>query len=320
VFPRKTLIALWLLGQSAISIAESLPVNDLNPFLSGYDLPTVMPASLNPARLDIMEINYSVSNISLDQQTGIEHAIADAELHRWQMNYTHSINQYWSLRMELPYQSISGGSLDSFIEHFHRSFNLPNGNRQSWPRDRLLMDYSRNASNVFHLDDAQSGLGDVALRVGWNFDASIAHSTSLWFGLKLPTGNAAHLTGSGSVDASVALSAEQTTSENWIVFEQASLSLLGHGSPLSDEQKHIVWSGAAGADWKFITKMEVIAQLQLHTAIFDSQLKILGTATQFSIGPRYHGLKWQASLSIAEDIVPDTAPDVQFQFDLLHRF
>jgi hypothetical protein len=297
--------------------AAGLPINDLNPLLSGYDLPALMPSSYESTQS--LEVNFNLSNISLDQQSASEHAIADAELRRWQINYNRTINKQWSLRAELPYQNISGGSLDGFIEHFHSTFNLPGGNRKEWPRDRLLVDYSHNATH-YHLDSAQSGLGDIALRAGWLFDNNQSHSTSLWFGLKLPTGNADHLIGSGSVDANVTLAATQIINDDLQVFEQASVSLLGTGSRMKHEQKHVVGSGVAGASWALTSKLDVLTQLQMHTAVFESQLKMLGTSTQFSIGPRYHTKSWQASLSITEDIVPDSAPDVQFQFDLSHRF
>jgi len=310
--------AILFLCTGTYTFADGLPISDLNPLLSGYELPALL-SSEDPYSKQAIEVSYNVSNTSLDQQTASEHVIVDAELHKWQLSYARPLTKNWNIIVELPYRSVSGGSLDSFIEHFHNTFNLPDGNRKEWPRDRLLVDYSQDNSH-YHLDNAQSGLGDVALRAGWHFDASSSHTTSLWFALKLPTGNATHLTGSGSVDASITLAAQQVINDDLHAFEQASMSLLGNGSRMSAEQKNTVWSGALGASWALNTRFDAVTQIQTHSAVFDSQLKILGTATQFSIGPRYHTRDWQASLAITEDIVPDSAPDVQFQFDLSYRF
>jgi len=299
------------------TFAAGLPINDLNPLLSGYDVPALMPNSYENRQS--LQINFNLSNISLDQQVGTEYAIADAELRKWQVIYNKPVSKQWTVRAELPYQSINGGSLDSFIEHFHSAFNLPDGNRSELPRNRLLVSYSHNSS-YYQMASAQSGIGDIALRSGWHFDATSSHTTTLWFGLKLPTGSANHLLGSGSVDTDVTLTATQIINDDLHIFEQASVSLLGTGSRMKNEQKHVVGSGVAGASWALTSRLDVLTQLQMHSAVFDSQLKMLGTSTQFSIGPRYHTRNWQASLSITEDIVPDSAPDVQFQFDLSYRF
>jgi len=311
--------AIPLLCISGYASAAGLPIIDLNPLLAGYQLPQIMPSANQDGRQSL-EINYNLSNISLDQHTASEHVIVDAELQRWQISYSHPLNKAWTLIVDVPYQSISGGSLDSFIEDFHRTFNLPDGNRKGWPRNRLYVDYAENNRTIYHLDSTQAGIGDIAAQVGWHFDTSRSHTTSLWLGLKLPTGDADHLMGSGSVDISATLAAGQTLNDDLHLYEQASMSLLGNGSRLSEQQKHLVWSGALGVSWALTTKLDVVTQLQMHSAAFDSQLKILGTSTQFAIGPRYRLQNWLMALSITEDVVPDSAPDVQFQFDLSHRF
>ncbi|MES1195721.1 MAG: DUF3187 family protein [Steroidobacter sp.] len=299
--------------------AAPLPIRDLNPFLTGFELPPALPSDSDHHRNDL-DISYAISNISLDQQAGDEHVIADAELHRWQLTLTHDINPHWNIQVELPYQSISGGSFDSFLENFHNDFNLPNGNRASWPRNRLLIDYSVANQSLYQLDTSQSGLGDLALRAGWHFDSHQSHSTSLWLNAKFPTGSANNLMGSGSLDAAVTLAAEQSIGDDIHSFEQISMSWLGNGKRLPDEQRHSAWSGILGVDWTLTHAIDVIAQLDSHSGVYDSGIRMLGTATQLAIGPRYHSTHWQEALSITEDIATDTAPDVQFQFNLGYRF
>ncbi len=300
--------------------ADSLAVRDLNPLLSGYELPPSLSSALNPVYRNDIQVSYAISNTSLEQQSSNEHLVVDGELHRWQFTATHAINSHWNVSIELPYQSISGGTLDRFIEHFHNDFNLPNGNRANWPVNRLLINYARNGQTLYHLENSQSGIGDMTLRAGWQFDAQIVHTATVWFSAKVPTGNANKLTGSGAVDAAVSLAAQQQVNNDLQTYEQMSLSWLGNGTRMQQEQKHSVWSAMAGIDWRLFNTMDVVAQLNAHSAIFDSELRLLGQAMQFSVGPRYHAQQWAASFFITEDIAVDTAPDVQFQFTLEHHF
>lgn len=300
------------------SYAEPFTVRDLNPLLSGFEFST--PLSGTNARQNIVDLSYAISNITLDQQPGNEHLIADAELRRWQLTTSHPLGPNWTIQIDLPYQSISGGSLDTFIEHFHSTFNLPNGNRASWPHNRLLVDYSVADQSLFHLTNAHAGIGDTAIHAGWRFASSTSQSAMLWFTAKMPTGNAKSLTGSGTTDATISLAAQQHLSNDINFFEQLTLSWLGNGARLSDEQKHSVWSCMTGLSWSLTHSIDTTFQLNSHSAIYASNVRMLGNATQFTIGPRYHSAQWQAWLAITEDIVVDTAPDVQFQFSVSHSF
>lgn len=306
--------------QAMQSTGDALPVRDLNPFNAGYELPPALPSTLDTTYRTVVRASYAISNISLDQQHGSETAIADAELHRWQLTITHSFNSNWIAGIELPYQSVSGGSLDSFIENFHRALGLPNGNRGQWPRNRLLIDYSINNQSLYHLENRKSGMADISARIGRQIDSHAAHSATAWFTIKLPTGNANQLTGSGAIDAALTLSASQRLSDHWHAYEQVSLSLLGRGKRLHDEQKQTAWSGLVGVAWTLTHSLDVASQLNWHSSLYDSDIRMLGPATQLTIGPRYRTAQWQAWLAITEDIAVDTAPDVQFQFALSHHF
>jgi hypothetical protein len=319
VIKRTTLLA-FCAGNCLTTVhADPLPIRDLNPLLAGYELPSALPASRNLLQ-NAIDLSYAISNTSLDQRVGSEHSIADAELHRWQLTATRAINSRWSIQFELPYQSVSGGSLDRFIENFHSDFNFPNGNRATWPRNRLLINYSINDQSRYQLSTPQSGIGDLSMRAGWHFDLQTTHSSTLWFSAKVPTGNANNLTGSGSVDAALSLAAIQQFSDDVQSFEQFSVSWLGNGKRLSEEQKQSTWSGIIGLGWKLTHAVDVVTQLNAHSAVYDSQVRMLGAATQFTIGPRYHSAQWQSWISITEDVATDTAPDVQFQFNLSHQF
>lgn len=308
--------------------SEPLAIRDLDPLLAGYELPPALPSSADKIGATQLNVQYDVSNTSLNQSAGnqaanehaAEHVIVDGEIHRWQLTLSHALNEHFTVRAEVPYQSVSGGSLDTFIENFHHDFGFPNGNRASWPRDRLLVSYSENGQTLYQQTETSTSLGDITLRAGWHFNDEARHTTSLWFSVKLPTGNAQRLTGSGSVDTAVSLSTMQALGARIASYEQLSLSVLGSGERMENKQREFAWSGTAGIDWSLSTRFSILAQLDGHTRVFDSNTRLLGNSLQFSFGPRYGSGRWQTTLTMSEDLAVDTAPDVQFQLNVGYRY
>src|SRR5690606_20243831 len=104
----------------------------------------------------------------------------------------------WEVGLVLPYLQHSGGGLDGFIENWHDVWNLPDGGRPQAPRDVLQYRYSRDGAVLLDVRESQSGLGDVQLQAAyqlWQNDRSVA---ALAATVKLPTGDAARLTGAGA--------------------------------------------------------------------------------------------------------------------------
>ncbi len=185
---------------------QPLPVRDLNPLLSGYELPPALPVMATHTTLSAA---LTISNISLDQRTAQEALQVDAELKRWQLSFTRPLGKTTGLSIELPYTSLSGGQLDSFIESFHDTFGLPNGNRDLWPGNRLWIRHARNGQPGYDLSDAQHGIGDLTLRLGTQLGTHADFHNVLWASVKLPTGDADTLTGSGAVDVALTLASSQ---------------------------------------------------------------------------------------------------------------
>jgi hypothetical protein len=314
----KSLVSLLMLGMTSLVQAESLPVRDLNPMLSGYELPSALSAvHFNNTAITT---EFAISNISLSQSSQQDFVQLDAELQRWQFSYSKPLNERLSLRVDLPYVSLSGGHLDNFIESFHHIFGLPNGNRGGWPSNRLLVQHQHLGKVDYQLIDGTHGIGDLAVRLGWNFGASQKINQSLWVSLKFPTGDASALTGSGATDAALSYAASEQLTARIVSQQQLSLSVLGKGERIQAQQQTVVWSGSASVDALLTSHWSVALQFDAHTRVFDTGVRALGNALQFSFGPRYQSRAWQASLSLSEDIAVDTAPDIQFQLDIQRRF
>jgi hypothetical protein len=303
------------------ALAEPLSVRNLNPLLSSYELPPAL-SSTSPGTA-VLSAEFAISNTSLDQSSAHESLQLDGELQRWQLSFAQPINESLGIRVEVPYVRLSGGGLDNFIESFHKTFGMPNGNRNVVPTNRLLIQHTRNGVTDVDAVNSSSGIGDVTLRLSKQLgsrDTDTKFNNTLWLSVKLPTGNADKFTGSGSTDVALSFAASQQLSPRFVTQQQLSLSVLGNGDRLTDQQKRVVWSGSLGIDASVTQHWGAVLQLDGNTRVFASEIRVLGPALQLSVGPRYQAEHWRGSLIISEDIAVDTAPDVQFQLALTRKY
>jgi len=297
-----------------MALADPLPVHDLNPLIANVALP-VLPAAPSAS----LAFTASMGNISLDQTSGDEHLILDAERREWNLRYTTPVATSWTMQLDVPWVQLSGGSLDHVIESWHHTFGLPNGNRAEWPDNRLLIQHSVNGLTDLQITQSASGLGDVALHFGRSWNNAI-HPVTMWLTIKAPTGNEHRLLGSGGLDVALTLSAEQQLFARLHTFEQASVVRAGNTAYLDDMQRRTVVNGLLGASLQLTTHWQFATQLNAHSAFYQSDVRALGNALQLSFGPRYSSDRWRADFAVSEDIAVDTAPDVQFALNVARRW
>src|SRR5690606_33387262 len=99
------------------------------------------------------------------------------------------------------------GFLDGLVEEWHEALGMPQSGRDALPRDRLRFFYARGSRALVDLRDATGGVGDVRLLAAWPLVQRERLATSLRASLKLPTGDAGRLLGSGAADLALSLAA-----------------------------------------------------------------------------------------------------------------
>jgi len=67
--------------------------------------------------------------------------INDFEVLSTVMGFRYGLGRGWTADLYLRHTALTGGGLDKFIEDFHRLFNLPDNNRQAYPRNRVIYKY-----------------------------------------------------------------------------------------------------------------------------------------------------------------------------------
>lgn len=309
-------VALGLL--SLPLVASPLPVRDQNPLLAGFDLPGALPATLSEHAGWAFESSFLWGNSAIVQANPREALIVDAETRELRLTLRRSFAKGYGLQLELPIREVTAGTLDSFIDGWHDFFGLPEGARPALPRDQLHVFYQRDGFTRLDARSSRSGIGDVSLRLGKQFGE---RPIAAWVSLKLPTGDGDDFTGSGSVDASVALAATHAFGDRYGVFGQLAGVWLGNADRLRDQQEDVAWSALVGISARATENLTLTAQVDAHSALYRSDEHFLGDAVLLTLGGSYRVTRhWDAGFAVTEDIAVESAPDVTFVFQVQRRW
>lgn len=127
---------------------------------------------------------------------------ADGETTRLDIVYYHPFDSRWAVEVELPLLGHWGGWFDPLIEGFHAAFNFPDLYRGLTPDQRVQLFAARGGQALVFDGPLEPGLGDLVLR-GLHApvpERSDQPAVALSASLKLPTGAASRLQGSGRFD------------------------------------------------------------------------------------------------------------------------
>lgn len=286
-------------------------VRDQNPLLAGFGLPSTLPSRIAKGFSGGVELYWG--STAIVQGHGDEALRVDAETREARLMLQGSISERFGWQLQIPYRYTGGGSLDDFIDSWHDLFGLPDGGRSSLPRDQIDIAYSRAGMRLLDLTSSARGLGDIHAALGYEFHSSPPSALIGWLDIKLPTGDADKLTGSGATDVSLVLSGRHRVSDRWSIFGQAAGTWLGDGDLLPDQQRSVVWSGMAGVSVQTWRGLSLKAQLDAHSAAYDSDLDFLSEALVLTIGGDYlFDSGWRVDFGVSEDIAVEHSPDVVF--------
>ena len=243
-----------------------------------------------------------------------ESVILDGETLRSTVGLRRKVGTNWLLGIDIPYIRHSGGFLDQFVDGWHDLFGLPEGGRDLRARDLLQFEYRQSGVVANALTDARAGLGDITLTVGRALNGA---GLEVHAGLKLPSGDAARLTGSGGTDVSLALFQPRATagSGRWQgYYWGAGVIRLGAGDLEQPMAEDWLLVGLLGSAYAVTPRVHLKAQLQMNSAPYKSNLEELGSAAvQLSFGATIEvGPDAALDLLVSEDLMTNRSPDVAF--------
>jgi hypothetical protein len=308
---------------------QPLTTRNTAPSVIGFGLPPLEPARLLPPEAWRLQASLDVANNYTTHSNADENLVFDGETYRLGLSAAYGLSETLEVGFELPVISHRGGFLDSFIEGFHDTFGWTQGGRDDAPRDRLDYSYAKDGGDSFSQQSKTTDIGDLSLRAAWQAwkDTDNNRSVALRASLKLPTGSESKLTGSGSTDLALWLSAEQ----RWQTNSSGELLLYGGGGGLAstngdllpDQRRNLAALVSLGCGWQPWSRVGFQLQFDGYSPLYkDSDFKeIAKFAGQLAIGGSLAlGEATALELALVEDVLVNTAPDAVFHLALRHQF
>ena len=342
----RTLLTAALISGASLAtanreLAEPFATANRNPFALITGLPAAQSAVLLADGRSRFLLNTEWANTATRSARADQQVVIDGETRRTAIGWDYGSGRQpedssgaglrgqlqrratslWQFGIELAWVDHSGGQLDGFIEDWHDTFGLPNGERDDYPADVLEYRY-RDRRETLALTDSVSGRGDLRLKLARRLN----DRRSIHASLKLPTGDADRLTGSGGSELTLAFHHSdydwrQWWGDSWHVHGSIGVLVSERGDVLAARREPLTAFGSSTLVWQWSPQLALKAQLDLHSRLYDSDLRELGRGSaQLVLGGSWQVTpQWVLDLAVSEDIAVETAPDVVFQFTLRWR-
>lgn len=148
---------------------------------------------------------------TIDASPSDDQYLIDMETYFYNFRFIYGLTERMQLDVEVPVISVGGGVLDGVIEGFHDSFNLGQAGRTLYPRHDGTMALFIDGQKLFLSGINHVGIGDIvaSLKFPIYTDSRRIPFIDGRIAVKLPTGDAQRLLGSGNVDYGVNLYASR---------------------------------------------------------------------------------------------------------------
>lgn len=268
-------LALLALLVSPLVLADDPPPVEMGALARGFALPTLGRPDVLPAGGLQQRFYVNDTNEYAARDNANESIVIDGEATQLSYDVHYGITDRWEAGLFVPVLSQGGGILDSIIQGWHRTWGLPNGGREDAPKNRYLYQYTRNNQLLLNVSQGSVTFGDLRLGTGYLLADHLAARAML----KLPTGDASHLSGSGAAGGALWLDGGLPLGGffHWLtLYGSLGYSYNGKGDILLQLQKTGMPFGAAGLGLRFTPRWDAKVQVYFHAAPYkDSELAAL---------------------------------------------
>ena len=260
-------------GTDRHGMATPLRMVNLNPFHLLYGVPASAGARVMPPGASEVIASVDMASHLRAGGSGTERVLMDGETYRQGLALRHGLGEGWELLVDVPAVSHTGGVFDGFIEDWHDTFGLPQGDRDRAPRDRLAMFYADGGGTRFDIDGDVHSLGDASVGVGYALPSPPFSNDGVVVRgmIKLPSGDEGALAGSGGYSASAWAETSgafsgSAVSRNWLY--AATLGVLAGEAPeeLSDIGGRFIAFGRFGVSWRALEDLHLTLQIEAHSS------------------------------------------------------
>lgn len=287
-----------------------------HPLNAAFGLPTV---ASRPLASREWQVAVEHANSFMGGVRGGEILLLDGESTELAVRHRRRLGRCWQGEASLPFVAHTTGWADRAIDDWHQAFGLPDAERDTFPLFDLNYVWRDAEGRRREIVEPAAGIGDVQLAVQRSLGCRAGRAGSradaraiARVGIKLPTGDSERLLGSGATDVYADLqSPAWSFGRRWRA-AAAFGALVAGDSELFADQRPFVLYGTLGTELALHPRLRALAQLDWHTPFHDSALRELGDpAVSLGVGFRYSaGPRGRFELTIGEDAVVDTAPDI----------
>jgi len=314
-------IGLLITGTTYAQQVDPFRTRNLSPLIAVFGLPA-WESGLGERHREFSVVSEIGNHYLLGGQEK-EELVLDGETWRTSLFYRSRLGDQWIVGVELPFYQHSGGFMDDVVDSWHSFFRLPDGNRNLRMEDQLRFLYRNNGVTGYFLDKKSSGIGDIQ----FSFSRQLRGENGLILKgtLKLPSGDADLLTGSGGTDFS--LSVFQQNQDMFVgvpagVYWGAGLLRINDPALFTDRHKEWITFGTLGVGWSVLPKLGLKLQFDMHSKFYDSELDAMGKLSiQVSMGGWWSfDERRRLNIAIGEDLIVKTAPDISIHVDFNWAF
>lgn len=301
--------------------SEPLWVENLSPVASLVALPPQRSADQHNGWS--VDSHVAIASHFASGQVDDTSAFFDGETTRLSLAMSYGWADDWAVRVTLPWVSQDAGFLDSTINGWHDFFGMSDGGRSQYPNDRFRYQFGDPGYGVDFAEQG-SGLGDARIAIDRVIHRVPGEVASVSLGYKAATGDDDAFLGSGAGDwfMQARFSGQHRSDLPLMWHGQIGYTRAGDSDLIGPAQRSNLWFAGLTMDWRLSNDWSLLAQLDGHSAVLDSQVDALGEggALMLSAGARWRfAPQWSLGLSFIEDIRVETAPDVTFQATLRWR-
>lgn len=301
-----------------------------SPLLMIQPLPAESSAAIAPPGKFASALTFDLASNYTASSTNSETILLDGESYRWTLATRYGLTDRLEVGIEIPWIVSSGGFLDSFIIDWHDMFGLPQGGRDTAPKNQLHYNYAQSGEQKLRLDSSSSGLGDIVLTGAMKLyevkTAALHDALALRATVKLPTGDSDKLHGSGALGGTVSLCGSANHFTEWGalgLFGSLGGMLTAKGDVLKDQQESAAAFATLGLGIGPAPWISFKLQLNANTPLYkDSSLTELSKSAVMLVmgGALQLPGDYRLDIGVSEDIAVATAPDVAVHLGLSKVF
>ena len=293
--------------------ASPIPTDNTLPVMRGAGVSLtrgVNRLSEGKARIQITGLLQSHANVA---ESGDESLTIDGEMHAMSIILDYGWSSRLTLEATAGVNRVTAGGLDQLIDDWHEAFSLPDGDRARLPPDRLRIAYTDGTDEQL-IERSKSGFTDLQLGLAYRWLSRRSVNSTVRASVNLPTGDPDRLSGSDDADLSIGVYTEGNSiygAQAWGWHGSLGLLLIGDDTLFGIETKSSAIFGSAGLHWQAGPRWRWSAQLDMHSALFDSGIEELNrSAWQLALAGEYQWNKrMHTRLFFTEDLSVNRSAD-----------